>query len=629
MLIFIIFMASRPETPSFLADIASVVFEADADAITNLRKLIKLHEYIGDRTMYLHFYRLARMIAIKYANLAYWKKSVGKDVILLEYTEWNEISNSIFRMIRVNMSNNLLVCALLHILRALFRVESVKMLSTDFVIFQEIFKVHYMDEKVCNAIVGTIFNIVSEATTKHLCSQDHIIMMLSNMMKIHNGSIRVCGKSIALIARVVASGVREHDKNIIADGKHNISYLERNGSVCKSIDDVKTLFDMGKITMEQMNTICTMFHREAYYAKYPVKDRLKAIDDSTILDTVILCAKRFPDDTALMSDIPVLFRNMGMDVKMSIEMGKKGVFEILFNVLVTHTTKPYVLKQVLSAIINLICEHENRVAFYEMHSFLPYITMLLMRWRNNFNLYHMLNRIICNSAATKERGGPIPLLQDMISMKHPVSDYKVPKECVDMRLLDENEYEIDALGLESYFNVLAKQSLPALEDMRETKTLIQTLFDVMREVYVDMDTTRKMQSRTEMICITLETLGRLATYDKAHDVIVAEGLFKLIDKGYRTYGRWSKYENSIQFLLQNMAHNFNPVLPYPTPIDASLFQYFFGMPSDTVEHMTIPPTFEGCVGPLIRPSVLTHEMHAKIWVMLSHYGIRSHELHGF
>ncbi len=622
-------MASRPETPSFLADIASVVFEADADAITNLRKLIKLHEHMGDRTMYSHFYRLARMIAIKYANVAYFRKSVGQDVTSFEYTEWNEISNSIFRMIRMNMSDNLLVCALLHILRSLFRVESVKMLSIDFIIFQEIFKVHYMDEKVCNAIVGTIFNIVSEANTKHLCSQDYIVMMINNMMKIHNGSIRVCGKSAAIIARTLSSAIREHDRNIIADGKHSISYLQRNGSVCKSIDDVKTLFDMGKITMDQMNIICTMFYREAYYAKYPVKDRLKRIDDSTILDTVILCAKRFPYDTALMLDIPVLFRNMGMDEKMSIKIGKKGVLEILFNALRINSTKQNVLEQVLSAIINLICEHENRVAFYEMHSFLPYITMLLMRWRNNFNIYHMLNRIICNSAATKDRGGPLPLLQDMISMKHPVSDYEVPKECVDTRLLDENEYEIDALGLESYFNVPEKQSFSSLEDIIEAKTLIQTLFDVMWKVYVDMDTTRKMQSRTEMICITLETLGRLATYDKAHDVIVAEGLFKLIDKGYRTYGRWSKYENSIQFLLQNMAHNFNPVLPYPTPIDASLFRYFFGMPSDTVEHMTIPPTFEGCVGPIIRPTVLTHEMHSKIWVMLSYYGIHSYELDDF
>ena len=177
----------------------------------------------------------------------------------------------------------------------------------------------------------------------------------------------------------------------------------------------------------------------------------------------------------------------------------------------------------------------------------------------------MLNRIICNSAATKDRGGPIPLLQDMISMKHTVSDYERTKVCVDMRLLDENEYEIDGLGLESYFNVPEKQSFPPLEDMREAKTLIQTLFDVMREVYVDMDTTRKMQNHCDMICLTTETLGKLSTYDKAHDVMVAEGLFGLIDKGFRIFGRWSKYEICVQFLLQNMAHNFNPVSPYPTP----------------------------------------------------------------
>ena len=56
MLMFIILMAFHPETPSFVTDILASVFEADADAITNLRKLIKLHEKIKDKTMYLHFY---------------------------------------------------------------------------------------------------------------------------------------------------------------------------------------------------------------------------------------------------------------------------------------------------------------------------------------------------------------------------------------------------------------------------------------------------------------------------------------------------------------------------------------------------------------------------------------------
>lgn len=623
---------------SYIHDITVCTFTTEDTALHNLRKLIALYERTKhNHTILSHFRRMAKMIAVIYSELSIWRKHVdSNEMASYDYSEWNDISTSICTIIRTNLSDEILVRAMIQILRVLFRIDSVKMHFADSIIFQEVFHHYYLNEKVCNSILATLFNHVSDAHAKQLsCGMIDIII---SMIRIHSNSARVCGKAIALLARMLAGGIRPQDRNNIAKGELLLKELERRGVPCNNIESVQTLFMSRLITITEMSTLMKMFYTNAYYEKNSTKERLQKIYDSGVIDIVIIIAQRFRHDPAVQAECAVFFRNMAMKDVADVEMVEKGVLQILFDMLTNNSTLLYVLEQALPGIMNLVCTQKGRTVFHEMRIFLPYITMLMTRWRHNYEIYFMLNRIVRNLTSTVKEGGPLPFFEDIMHLVHPIVDYDAKIERIDTtKILDCAYYELDCFE----FPWAVSTSVPHKQCIIvvETKTLLQTLFDIAREIFVDNGGERKMQNPLQTLCDTLETLGHIATCASTHDVMVKMGVFLIIKTAWDNFHSTS-LNNSIIFLLRNMANNFtfqtthmnvdgDMVVTMRQPNDihdavnvqVSLPQVFFHGPSANMAPLKALPK-EGCACAIIRiTDEYVQSQHDQIWEMLRYYGV--------